>query len=767
MKLHTALVALFAIGLSAFAAEVTRLEIRSTLQPLRNRTWHGWATYDIMDLRVVPVWSDGRPDPDCKRAGKSPVWITDYGWFEGDKSKVDRFMMRVAGPEDRHLTWKGAEALWSTGFQAAGKGTIAVRYGGQTAKITVLARKPTSAGNPKLPCDYFTEALIPEELTPVGDMAKLMIVPKLAGRTGAGRFLQLNQPERHRKHQQINRQANQLSDRLEAFVRQWLEGDQKEQDLPGDLLPPSLHNRKTSWVICKPADVKLEEQWYIRPAMDVPADFSELYFLAPDPHCTYAKLVYIAPYGSTLVLDGEFPHCRFFNLQASQPFYSPNVSTVGGIGGAEVPIVDADIEPLPGHTNPFRVGADRQAKKRGYRVSFRMAAGDMVKLNEALNPGSATEHGRPAYRSIGSTSNTRIAGPFRPSGPLGNWHLIPAVLWLRCYGPDKKTGPLAGVDLPKAHLRLSTGETFWLKPKDIRLIARRQNIPVPAYPTPSEKPGRQYNGKVGWNKHFGIPLGGMESIIYNLTWRLPNLPRAGLMRTRLRKLDHVLQNRGATLAPPGNYEASATCCNYITYTNRRATVADGHVLVLTAAMPRTPRTRNGERTMTKGDLRYFSITRYLFVHGKAWGRNRDSLYGLTCYGSIMDDEFIVPAKGPNKDWFMVAYSRRQDRPQNATAANGVTWRDWGPSASLGICVRWLYVMPEWHNPKWAPDGNNLPWKKASSSQPDYDRNLLGRNNRRTSFMGDHHITVHYMTTKQFEALGNKLDARELPHRTDW
>lgn len=38
----------------------------------------------------------------------------------------------------------------------------------------------------------------------------------------------------------------------------------------------------------------------IRPVGEIPEDFSELYFLMPDNHCTYLKLMFIAPFGSRL-----------------------------------------------------------------------------------------------------------------------------------------------------------------------------------------------------------------------------------------------------------------------------------------------------------------------------------------------------------------------------------------------------------------------------------------------------------------------------------
>lgn len=168
--------------------------------------------------------------------------------------------------------------------------------------------------------------------------------------------------------------------------------------------------------------------------------------------------------------------------------------------------------------------------------------------------------------------------------------------------------------------------------------------------------------------------------------------------------------------------------------------------------------------MTAGEIRYFSLTHYLQYHGDFWS----PLYPLTCYGSLMDDEIVTPKSGSNKDWYIVAYSRKQDRPQNATAAAGVTWQDWGPSSRQSFTVRWISGMPEWHASPWAPDGNNMPWAKSDWAQPkeQFDPNLLSRNSREC-FMRDHHILVHYMTKAQFEALGAKADPRNLPYATGW
>lgn len=163
--------------------------------------------------------------------------------------------------------------------------------------------------------------------------------------------------------------------------------------------------------------------------------------------------------------------------------------------------------------------------------------------------------------------------------------------------------------------------------------------------------------------------------------------------------------------------------------------------------------------MSGGEIRYFSLTHYLQYHGDFWS----PLYPPTCYGTLMDDEIAVPRFGPNEDWYIITYSRKHDRPRNATSANGVTWQDWGPSSRQSFTVRWISVMPEWHAKTWAHDGNNLPWSKADWAQPksQFDPNLISRNNR-DGLMKEHQILVHYMTKEQFEQLGNRPDPRRIP-----
>ena len=70
---------------------------------------------------------------------------------------------------------------------------------------------------------------------------------------------------------------------------------------------------------------------------------------------------------------GRIVSSCFMDFQILEPF-DPEFPTTSGLGAPEVPIVDVDINPDPGHTNPYRKGANRNAKKRHYHLEFDLKA---------------------------------------------------------------------------------------------------------------------------------------------------------------------------------------------------------------------------------------------------------------------------------------------------------------------------------------------------------------------------------------------------------
>lgn len=529
-------------------------------------------------------------------------------------------------------------------------------------------------------------------------------------------------------------QARRISSDLESYILDWLDG-KVPAVLPDRLIPGGVNFKEFGpFTLRRPEEVDPDRIWCVREAGDI--DLNALYGYFPDPHCTYLVLPIYAPFGSRIVVEGEFPHCRFFSLQITPPFH-PEVYHCGWIGAAEVPIVDADIEPLPGHVNPFRVGADRTATRRSYRVTFDLAVGNPVELN----PGAFEP---PFYRAPG---NRRVGSAILFQGPWGQpFHDGPGggqftigSLWIRYYAPDKARGPLAGVAKPRVWCELPDGRRYYLEVDGSRWI-RRMNRTRPARVTAPVEPT---NLEDGWDKMFGIFRSIVSGIARSTGAWTPEYVRA---------LDKGVAGRGEDLPPPGNYEPSATCCTHINYLTRGMSPGRGKVAVLTGRLPTTPRTRDGEPVMTGGQARYWSLTGY----DQSWPEP-DGYVGAAVH-SIMDDEILTDAEG----WYILVFSRPEDRPTNAIPANGVTWVNWGPTSAQSWTLRWLSVAPDWAFEK-TPHEHWLDWRTDWASTV-YDRRLLGENST-NGLLGHYQPLVHYLSRAEFEKLGGPLRPTDIPRRT--
>ena len=544
-----------------------------------------------------------------------------------------------------------------------------------------------------------------------------IVLPKLTNRERLQRAIKARRS--HQKYvTEANRKIQAFSDTLEERIRLWLAG-RSEAEFPQGFLPPYIDNEKThSWKLIRPDEVDPQEQWFAMLSYD---PSKELHQFSPDPHATYLKLIFLAPLGAKLLIEGDFPHARFMDYQILTPV-DPEHPVTGQIGINEVPLVDVDIEPDPGHVNPFRLGADRSAKNRHYHLTFELGVGNAVDLN----PGAMTA---PEYRGPG---NTRVGGPFAFTGPWGDNAIVPSVLWVRYYAPDKEAGQLGIVPLPRAVLQLPTGEKFWVK-CDKSLAVKLQTDPVPAHSTPPLEPYPFMGPSLGWFKMYGIMRLHAEARAYYTSkpWG-PKDPVES--KWGIRRMFSLIFNQGADASPPGNYETFATECNYTSYLMRPMNLGHNKVIVLTGKLPSFPNTRNGEEIMTDGQVRYWSITHHVAMKG---------YYG-TPYGSLMDDEITVN----DNNEYIIVYSRKGEMPENARTEYGVTWQEWGGPAHQTLALRWMSVMPEWYLPKYSPHGQNIPLEKGTWSEDGYDKRLVGEN--RPGVLGPYHPVIHYMDREQFE-----------------
>ena len=538
--------------------------------------------------------------------------------------------------------------------------------------------------------------------------------------------------------------AQAQSDALEAYIYAWMDG-RAAPEIPRELLPNGIEEMDLPYILVRPEDVQPDDQLIVRPA-DYALDQSRLRGLYPDPHATYiVGGAVIAPFGHTLVLDGEFPHSRFFSVQMSPPLDPAHYYFSKQFGSPEVAIVDVDIDPAPGSVNPFRAGADRNATDRRYRVEFDMVVGDAMRVEPAYR--------EPLHRAPG---NRRKASALQYQGPMARGGIVgghdrgvwdDGTLWIRYYAPDRGKGPLAGVPLPKAHMRAPDGRTYWIMARNGHRDERaRINRTYDAIQTAPVAPGPTAGPQQGWFRENGIFEAGMQGIFLSIGKTSPEDFRKGAAIVK------GLTARGGDLPGTGSVMSSNSRVPYISYLSRGANLERDHVMVLTGRLPSHPRTLDGNSRMETGQVRYMSVTLY---PEPDWF-NTESI-GIP-HASVMDENIVTDSDG----YYTIVYSRRDERPRNASPDNGVTWQDFGPSGKAGFNIRWLTVGPEWRDATIVPDSSNISYAQATVFSPRYDPKLVGVNGR-SQLMGEYAPTVHYMSRETFERIGSTLARRDEPY----
>jgi len=708
-----------------------------------------YGLFETIKLECSAILPDGTPDTNCDCYSDSPRWTVSHG----EIGKVD-----------------GCVAWWNTGHVSAETDVdITVEYGGATKSIDLTLHK--LEGDVAAGFWGYGELspMATEELTAYSQLYLLA-----ENEEGNDSFVEAQKQK-----------AQQFSEELRDLILDWYYSDDSTRVIPEELLSSepvadatlrimgvnipddpdeigiAVDTAKThTWTLIRYEDIKPEEQWYCYGAREGEADLYDVetpQFHKNNAvyHTTYLKNVYVAPIGARLIVEGDFPHSRFMDYQIS-PAYDPEFVHFMNQGKMEVPIVDVDINPEPGSINPFRPGQNRNAKNRAYEVSFQLEQGDMITLNpEVFN---VNANGNYYFRCYGQTNNTRIGGPFGATGPQGRGAIVPAVLWLRYYVPDKGCAPyeLAGVGLPKVHLELEhNGEIvrFWIRP-DFSYAVQRETKLIPSVETHFEYDIAACVGpEFGWLKMFGIWQVWAETRVHSQStifgWSPDEIQAAKrLIRDRL----EVFENRGYHLEAPGNIGHSATDCPYNSYLTRGFWIEDGMVYVIAGKKPTTPRTYDGEPTLEPAEARYWSISNV--------GGGPDGRYNGVVYGTLLDEGVVTD----ENNRYLIVFSRKDDRPANALPEYGVTWRDFGPESQQAFVIRWMEVYPDHHMDNYVPTDKNIPWETGAWSSAQYDQSLVGRNDR-SGAMGEYHPRIYYMSKAQFESLGSVINEEALPEWT--
>ncbi len=536
-------------------------------------------------------------------------------------------------------------------------------------------------------------------------------------------------------------EAQRRSTALEQYVKDFLDG-KVAATLPTVLLPDGYDKKMTGFTVQRESEIDPVKQWVVRQAQ--PIDRNNSPGAYPEPAATYLYMPHqLLPFGSKAIITGAFPHSRFFSIQSTESFQPENMHAQ--FGAPEVPIVDADINPDPGSTNPFRVGADRNAGLRNYTVTFESKIGNAATLTDAYKP---TKN----FRAAGNTRPTtgiRFNGPwgdpaYQDSSPFvkhqGLWS--PGELWIRYYLPDTSRGPLAGVALPKVTYQLPDGRRYFIN-ADLTAKAADANAAEPIAVQAPQDPPVACGKDVGWTKQWGILRNGLQ--------QLDAVYGSGPNPQYERDVDKGVTGRAEDLPAPVNYENAESLTPYNHYLTRCMALNTGKVAVLTGRKPTTPKTRAGQPVMTSAQARFWSITTY----DDSFDTNNPNRPFGQPISTINDEDIVTDATGH----YTIVFSKAEDRPANATAANGVTWVDWGPKGLSAFFMRWQAVGPEWSFAK-TPDEINLG-RQTDPNSVVFDPTVIGRNNN-AGFLGEYQPIVHYLDKSAFQNLGTNVRWNQIP-----
>ncbi len=412
--------------------------------------------------------------------------------------------------------------------------------------------------------------------------------------------------------------------------------------------------------------------------------------LWPDMQSTYFIGRLAMPAGASLTLNYTYPRARYFQFALYRAEHGTFVSTGEALAGQE-------IEPDLGATNPFRVGANRLAERRNFtlRILARDAPAEpKQRAQNALYVGKGGGELMFVNRIYLSDQGSDGAGWGPASSPSGG------------PGLPTYTGLLAG------GTKLSAAEV-------IKRFGRSMEAPKPPVtaeqwdmivhakdndPTldPATAPARK---EPRWEKYWNVRY----SIL-------------GSFKT----LEARAKIPYASAIDGGGDPATEYMFIHL---SRKF----GPVYVMRGKMPTFPDTYAGAggrglEVMPEGQTQYWSLVSCEAIPS----------------GQIVDGltDMQVPLDKDGK--YTIVYSRKEDRPANATPENGVAWIEWsprgegidGPKNRPDFGMLMLRIMAT--NPSWKERPDNV--RKPGTEE---------------AVMGPYYPRGEYTTKAEFEASGLK------------
>jgi hypothetical protein len=408
-----------------------------------------------------------------------------------------------------------------------------------------------------------------------------------------------------------------------------------------------------------------------------------------DMQSTYFLTHLSMPAGSSLTLCFTYPYARYFKFA----LYRDKGDTIVSIGED---LAGPEIEPDPGSTNPFSIGADRQAEPRTFTI--RLLAAD------------------PPTDARDREKNTLYAG--RKGGEFQ--------ALIRIYLPDQgydgpgwgpANAPYSGPGLPTYEGALADGTKLTAQQvaeQFGRRIAGGTQVPLSAdqwYALVNASDNDPELEPASAPARVSTPWEVFQGINYTVVGAFKSPEE----RARI----------GLQTAMEGG--GDPTTVYLITTISRKF----GPIYVFQARLPTYPDTYAGTKVRSDGQVQYWSVGTFgAAPSGQMWD-------GLT--------DMMVPVD--EQGCYTIVVSRPEDRPANATTENGVAWLDWGRGdcpeeprnradyAMLGM--RFMACQPDWeHSP-------------ARATRPGMEESVLG----------PYYPRGYYTTREEFEAEGVRRQGR--------
>jgi hypothetical protein len=412
--------------------------------------------------------------------------------------------------------------------------------------------------------------------------------------------------------------------------------------------------------------------------------------LWPDMQSTYLVGRIALPAGATLTLHYTYPRARYFQFA----FYKEEHATFVSIGEA---LEGPQFDPDPGSTNPFRVGANRLTNKRNFtlRILAENAPADARRrapntLYAGKSGGELMFVNRTYLSDQGSdgagwgSADTPARGAGMPTytGTLADGTKLPAEEVVKQF-----VRPMPAPKQP------ATAEQWEM------IVHAKDNDPTL---DPATAPARKVPR---WEKYW------------NLKYSILGAFKTPEERAKI-PYESAIDGGGD---PETQY--------MLVQLSRKF----GPVYVMRGKMPTFPNTYAGAggkglEIMPAAETQYWSI---VSCEAMPSGHIVD---GLT-------DMQIPLDKDGN---YTIVYSRKEDRPKNATEENGIAWIEWSPRGEgidgpknrtdFGMLI--MRIM-----------ANNPTWKE----RPDN----VTRPGMEEAVMGPYYPRGYYTTKAEFEANGPK------------